>query len=323
MRHISLTLLASLLTLLAQPAAAAIYKWIDENGEVHYWDRVPPEHIRKEHRRLNPQGIEVELLEAAKTKAQLAREQELKQLRAEQQRILEEQRARDRVLLRTFRTEEDLLMARNGKLAAVDAQIKLANSNVKRLRTRLGNLQAQAAAVERRGGTLSRNLLRNIDQHRVQIENSYHYIVNREQEKLTISTRFEQDLQRFRQVQSLRAGETAALEQWLPSQAVVETLIACEGAAECERYWARAKAFAKRYATMPLQISGERIYMTSEPVGNEDIGVTVSRLAAGDSAENIFLDVQCRNNSFGQELCNGPKVKQIRESFRGAVSKGS
>ena len=72
--------------------------------------------------------------------------------------------------------------------------------------------------------------------------------------------------------------------------------------------------------TMPLQIAGERIYMTSEPVGNEDISVTVSRLTLGnDTSENIFLDVQCRNNSFGEELCNGPKVKQIRESFRGAL----
>lgn len=324
MRQISLTLLTSLLVFLALPAVAGkLYQWTDENGEKYYSDRVPPEHARREHRRLNPQGIEIERREPAKTPEQLAREQELKQLRAEQQRILEEQRARDRVLLRTFRTEDDLLMARNGKLVAVDAQIKLADSNVKRLRTRLADLQARAAALERRGDAVNRNLLQNIDQLRDQIENNYRYIVTREQDKLAIRERFEQDLQRFRQVQSLRAGETAALEQWEPTQAVVETLIACEGAAECDRFWGRAKAFAKRYATMPVQMSSERIYMTSEPLGNQDIGVTVSRLAAGDSAENIFLDVQCRNNSFGEELCNGPRVKQILESFRGEVISGS
>ena len=198
MRQISLTLLTSLLVFLALPAVAGkLYQWTDENGEKYYSDRVPPEHARREHRRLNPQGIEIERREPAKTPEQLAREQELKQLRAEQQRILEEQRARDRVLLRTFRTEDDLLMARNGKLVAVDAQIKLADSNVKRLRTRLADLQARAAALERRGDAVNRNLLQNIDQLRDQIENNYRYIVTREQDKLAIRERFEQDLQRF------------------------------------------------------------------------------------------------------------------------------
>ena len=208
MRHLFLTLLLSLPFFLAVPAATAVklYKYVDENGEVHYSDRVPPEHVDREHRRLNPQGVEVERRDRAKTPEELAREEEIRQLRAEQERVLEEQRERDRVLLRTFRTEDDLFMARDGKLKVVDGQIKLASKNVNRLRARLTGLQAQAAALERRGEIPSQNLLKNIDKTRRQIENSYRSIVKREREKLAIKERFDQDAQRFRQVRSGSAG---------------------------------------------------------------------------------------------------------------------
>ena len=51
-------------TLVAMPASAAkLYKWVDEDGKVHYSDKVPPEAIRNEHKQLNEHGVVKETVE--------------------------------------------------------------------------------------------------------------------------------------------------------------------------------------------------------------------------------------------------------------------
>lgn len=45
----------------AGPAAAAeVYRWVDENGEVHYSATLPPEHLDRGHDVLNQQGIVID-----------------------------------------------------------------------------------------------------------------------------------------------------------------------------------------------------------------------------------------------------------------------
>jgi hypothetical protein len=43
--------------LIASAAAAEVYRWVDENGEVHYSESLPPDHQDKGHDVLNQQGI--------------------------------------------------------------------------------------------------------------------------------------------------------------------------------------------------------------------------------------------------------------------------
>ena len=40
-------------------AQAKLYRWVDEDGKVHYSDKVPPQAIQGEHTRLNERGIPV------------------------------------------------------------------------------------------------------------------------------------------------------------------------------------------------------------------------------------------------------------------------
>ena len=37
--------------------AGALYKWIDEDGQVRYSDRLPADRARKKHQQLNTQGV--------------------------------------------------------------------------------------------------------------------------------------------------------------------------------------------------------------------------------------------------------------------------
>lgn len=211
--------------MLLAPAAEAgkIYRWVDAEGNVHLSDRVPTEHARSARSELSETGREVERVQAAKTAEEIAREQELEKLRAEQQRLIEIQHAKDQVLLRTFRTEDDLLMARNGKLAAIDSNIQVIRSNIRRMKNRLAEMQQNAASMERQGQRLSDNLLKDIENTRAQLRDSYTTIIQKEQEKETIRNSASKDLARFRSLKNLREENATRnstrrrpLRYWIP-----------------------------------------------------------------------------------------------------------
>src|ERR1700730_3317719 len=62
----------------AGPASSAdkgvAYRWTDEQGVVHYGDRIPPQYAQKERAVLNSQGVEVRRLDAQKSAEQAAAE---------------------------------------------------------------------------------------------------------------------------------------------------------------------------------------------------------------------------------------------------------
>ena len=59
-------LLAALLCAVAAPASAAkLYKWVDENGQIRYSDRLPPQQSKQAHQQLNSQGVVLTTKDAA------------------------------------------------------------------------------------------------------------------------------------------------------------------------------------------------------------------------------------------------------------------
>lgn len=310
------------LVLAPQADAERLYRWVDESGNVQYSDNVPPEYVVREHIVYNEDGIALEVREPAKTPEQIAREEEIARLRAEQRRLLNEQRMQDDVLLSTFRSMDDLLMTRDGKLAGVDAQITLAQSSIERLKGRLRDLQSTAATEERLGRPVGFDLQSNIDQTRQQIQDYYAAIVRYEEQREDLQAQYQANLERFMQLRNLRiaASETEQPEQPIDRSRLVETAVGCDGPASCQRLWTRAKAYVDQHATTPLQVTGERIHMTAEPMDDDDISLTLALIPEGSSGrERVFLDIQCQNSGRGEALCEGPLVGRIRAGFRPAL----
>src|SRR5271155_228099 len=51
---------------------ATTYKWVDDQGVVHYGDSIPPQYAQKESTLLNKEGVAIGHKDATKTAAQLA-----------------------------------------------------------------------------------------------------------------------------------------------------------------------------------------------------------------------------------------------------------
>jgi hypothetical protein len=79
--------------------AQVFNRWVDDQGNVHYSDVIPPTEIDKGRTLLSPDGVRVDTVPPQKTPEQIQRERELERLRVQQERMREQQRADDRVLL--------------------------------------------------------------------------------------------------------------------------------------------------------------------------------------------------------------------------------
>lgn len=205
---LTVVLLAMLVT---SPASAArLFKWTDDDGKVHYGDKIPPKYAKQERKVLNDQGVAVKTLEAAKTPEQLAEEARLAEQRREQERIEADKAAHDRMLLATFTTEDDMVMTRDGKIAAIDGMLRVTRGRIENIEETLAELTRTAAEMERAGKPIPDSLHERIQTARTQSARYHDYIAAKRHEQEALRQQFETDIRRFRE---LKAAQVAGPKQ--------------------------------------------------------------------------------------------------------------
>lgn len=201
--HHGAAVMAALL-MFTSPAIAKLYKWVDEDGNVFYSDQIPPEQSTKRHQLLDERGIVRENVRRAKTPEEIAEERRQRELQAERDRIQREQAIRDQILLETFPTERDLIIARDDRLASVDSAITLASKTLDDLRTKYDKLDSKMKSLQAERQPIPGNLA--IDHRRVEVQVGAHSkaLESRMEERENIVAQFEADLLRYRELRALR-----------------------------------------------------------------------------------------------------------------------
>lgn len=118
-----------------------LYRWVDEQGVVHFGDSVPAEYADADKQILNEHGITVEVVRGKKTEAELAEERRLAQLEAERER----QRRQDRALLATYLSVDEIVMHRDRRVELFKAQARVTELYLRNLQRRLEKLKEIAA----------------------------------------------------------------------------------------------------------------------------------------------------------------------------------
>jgi len=205
-RHLYVSCLILLPALLSggDVLAERIYKWVDENGEIQYGDRVPPRYATTERSVINDQGRTVKVYQAPKSPEEKAEAQALAKQHAEEKKIAEQQAVRDHSLLSTYSSEEDMLMARDSKVASVETLIQLTKSRLDSMQKRLNELTDEAAEFERSGKKLPEGLVNQMKNIKEQIENNDDFLKNKQTEKEQIASKFDEDIKRYRELTSGR-----------------------------------------------------------------------------------------------------------------------
>lgn len=191
----SSALLAALLaTGLAQ---AAMYRWVDGSGRVHYSDTPPVTYQQSGGAELNKQGLVIKRTQSeAERRAEAERQAEQKRIQEAQQ----QQAQRDRALTQTYTTEAEIDLARDRalehhKLAIKGAQIRaeVVNKNIDELRKRI-------ATVEQSGRKVGPGLTEALAQAERERDELKRTVQQNEEAMQQVRARYEADKQRFREL---------------------------------------------------------------------------------------------------------------------------
>jgi hypothetical protein len=319
------TLIWGLLVLaFVRPAFSDSYRWVDDEGNVHYSDQVPPEEAKRTRSRLDAQGREVAVVEGLKTPEQREREKRLRNLRREQRRLLNEQKDRDLSLLRSFHGAEEMELALQGKLNTIDSAIKITETNKQRQEEILRAQEKRAAEMEVKGQAIPKNLRDIIDQARRQILIYQEKIVGLEKSKEEIKLAFYKDFERYKTLLKLRENPETSDIDWREQGAGGDPGIVSAASCApilCEKAWALARAYILGHSQKPLVIETEKVLQTAPPLSETDYALLAARIA-GKNGDDLFLDVSCHPSSLGDEFCKGPQMMNIRIGFESYIREG-
>jgi len=208
-KHLVLILCASVLLVSVSVAAnqpstgssKKMYKWVDDQGITHYGDRIPPEYAAQEHDVINAQGIEVQRLEAQKTPEQLALEDQLK--------LEEAQRAsRDKNLLNTYVSVQEIEHLRDQRLTLLSDQIKVTgqfleilNGKLKKLRTT--SMHFKPYSTDPNAPPMSDQVAEDLVRVGYDIRTQEENLRQKRAEEAIMTKQFESDIARFKEMKGI------------------------------------------------------------------------------------------------------------------------
>jgi hypothetical protein len=205
----ALFILAAIFAGISFSVQAKMYKWVDDNGQIHFGDRIPPQYLVKEHEELNQQGVVTRYREAAKTPQQLAEEKRLEEERKKAEIIAKRKKQRDQVLLDTYTTERDLIVARDSRLDAVDSQIRLAVSIIKDSNNKIEAMERQIAQIKASNRDVPADMYKRIDIEKQQVTLQSRVMKDHKKHRDEISVQFNDYIERF---QALKAEQKVRRE---------------------------------------------------------------------------------------------------------------
>jgi hypothetical protein len=212
---LSATVLAA--ALVPTPAAAAqrnappssreaFFRCKDQRGQTHYGDSMPSACQGQDTEVLNDRGMVVRLIEGDATRAARLQREAVEAKTAKEQ---EQRRIRDRTLIDTYLTVEDIERLRDQRLEMLTAQYRVTEQNMENLRDRQTRLENQIARfkpysdkpnAEPLPDHLAEEMVNTVNSMRV-YEAS---LAKNRQEQAELKTTFEADIKRFKELKGLR-----------------------------------------------------------------------------------------------------------------------
>jgi hypothetical protein len=190
--------LLTALLLVAGPAQAALYRWVDSNGQVHYSDTLPATYQKSGAAEMNKQGLVV------KRTASEAERRQAAEKKAEQDRLqreADEQTRLDRALTSTYTTEAEIDLARDRALEHHRLAIKGAETRAKAVNANLKELRDRADRITKSGKTLPPSLqvqLAQAEKERLELKRT---VLQNEEAMVKVRGKYDADKQRFGDLQ--------------------------------------------------------------------------------------------------------------------------
>lgn len=185
-----------MITAILQPAYAEKVYRLNSDGLVTYQDRAPNSDQDSGHSVLNNQGV---VLQEVKSR-------EERRIERSKQREVELAKIRDRALLATFTTEDDLIRTRDDRVGMIDGLISRLDDRIRILSDRLNVVDKRVMMQEQNRGEGQAQTSLYEEQKSIQrnIENAWSLIDAKAAERADVAQKFEADLVRYRELKNYR-----------------------------------------------------------------------------------------------------------------------
>lgn len=191
------TSLLALALLVAGAAHAAMYRWVDSNGRVHYSDTLPPTYQKSGAAEMNKQGTVIKRTQSeAERRAEAERQVELARVRAEQAK----QAQLDRALTQTYTSEAEIDLARDRALEHHRLLIKSSQIRAEAVNATLADLKDRMARIEKNGRKVGPGLVEQFEQAERESLELKRTILNNEEALVRVRDKYTADKLRFREL---------------------------------------------------------------------------------------------------------------------------
>lgn len=199
---------AALLTILSLAVNAAekdrVYRWVDETGQIHYGDSIPPEYSDLPKQVLNEHAVTVDHLEGRKTEEQLAAEKRAQELALQK----ELQLRADQALLQTYLSVDEIVMHRDRRIELFQAQSRVTELYLRNLERRLTKLKRDASryrpySEDPDAPLIDPDLVADINDTQATIARHQQNLLKFQEDEQQMIARFEGDIDRFKSLKGV------------------------------------------------------------------------------------------------------------------------
>jgi hypothetical protein len=198
-------LLGALIIAIAGNVHAALYKWSDDRGVVHYSDQLPVDAVNRANYELNRQAMTVRKTEQARPVVRQVpkKESDEQQMRqAERDRVIALRR--DRALIESYANEAEIDLAKSRAIATIDGQVQSAEAFIAQIAKRRQELENRKVTYAPR--PVPGEIVREIESIDAEIGRQNDFIVARKKETASVAARYDADKQRFNELHSAGSG---------------------------------------------------------------------------------------------------------------------
>jgi len=184
-------------------AQGATYRWVDSNGRVHYTDTMPPQQAGLGHQELDKQGRVIKEVERTRRTAEEQRRAEEARRReeAERQRELEQER-RDRALLTSYTSEEEIDLVRDRALELERLQIDSLQAQMNNASEKLTYANGEIKKYASPGKQVPRSFLQMRQEAQDDLARIGQMLAQRQKNLEEIRAKYEADKLRFRELKA-------------------------------------------------------------------------------------------------------------------------
>ncbi|WP_444995736.1 hypothetical protein [Aliikangiella sp. IMCC44359] len=302
-----------MITFLATEATAKqFYRFKNAEGNMIVKDQLTNEMIAVGYDVINAQGKVIKRVGPGKTLGEEEKER-LKEIEKKKQEYAFKLKIKsDAELLRQFSSIADIIRNRDAQLLALEQRIKIQGSKSDLLKLQLEDQQRQAATHERLGQKIPKVLQSDIEGTQSQITTNIKSIATLETEKVNVAQRYEKDIVRYKELESLRK---TLKKQGTQNDGIRPIIYDCPNIATCQKAWQLAQVYAKDNASGQIEIITNALILTSRPEGESDIALSFSKIPAPNNKNQVVFEVTCNDSEAGAALCKSDVVKNIKLNY--------